>query len=59
LDEAALLPPAEVQERVRVGAEFYAAPGGSSLPDPTAERIDGFGRYGHIYTARLRLGVEL
>jgi hypothetical protein len=48
-----------LQERVRIGAEFYAAPGGSSLPDPTAERVDGFGRYGHLYTARLRLGVEL
>jgi hypothetical protein len=46
-------------DRIRVGGEFYGAPGGSSLPDKDADKLDGLGRYGHIYTARIRLAVEL
>lgn len=45
--------------RIRLGGEFYGAPGGSSRPDPEAERLPGFGRYGHIYTGRLRIAVEI
>lgn len=48
-----------VWDRFRWGAEFYAAPGGHSKPDPETTSIDGFGRYGHIYTGRFRLAVEL
>lgn len=48
-----------VKERFRFGAEFYGAPGGYSIPDPTAQSVQGAARYGHIYTARFRLGVEL
>ncbi len=43
----------------RWGAELYGAPGGHVRPDPTAETLPGFGRYGHLYTARLRVGWEL
>jgi hypothetical protein len=45
-------------DRLRVGAEFYAAPGGHSLPDPDTAK-GGFVRYGNLYTGRLALGVEL
>lgn len=48
-----------VKERLRFGAELYAAPGGSSRPEPDIERAAGFGRYGHLYTARVRLALEL
>lgn len=48
-----------IKERLRIGGEFYAAPGGSSRPDKTVESLKGFGRYGHIYTGRLRVGVEI
>jgi len=47
-----------VGTRFRWGAEFYAAPGGNSRPDPNASQVD-FGRAGHLYTARVRLAVEL
>lgn len=42
----------------RLGAEFYGAPGGYSLPDKTVSSVDKGSRYGHLYTGRLRLGVE-
>jgi hypothetical protein len=45
--------------RFRWGAEFYGAPGGYSLPDPTAATPKRAPQYGHLYTGRLRLGVEL
>ncbi len=48
-----------VKDRFRFGGEFYGAPGGYSIPDPTAANVKGAARYGHIYTARLRFGVEL
>lgn len=44
---------------VRWGAELYAAPGGHSRPDPAADTRKGIGRYGHLYTARVRVGWEL
>lgn len=46
-------------ERLRVGAELYAAPGGYSLPDPNITSVTPASRYGHLYTARMRVGVEL
>jgi hypothetical protein len=45
--------------RFRWGAEFYAAPGGFSRPSEDIDSLPGFGRYGHIYTARFRLAYEL
>ncbi|MEZ4318134.1 MAG: hypothetical protein R3F61_11540 [Myxococcota bacterium] len=48
-----------VKERFRFGAEFYGAPGGYSLPDKSVESVKPAGRYGSIYTARIRLAVEL
>jgi hypothetical protein len=45
-------------KHLRLGAELYAAPGGSTLPDPSAAKLPGYGRYGHLVTARLRVGVE-
>lgn len=46
-------------KRFRLGAEFHAAPGGYSLPDKTVDSVDQAARYGQLYTARIRLGVEL
>ena len=48
-----------VKDRLRLGGEFYAAPGGFSLPDKTVESVSPAGRYGHLYTGRLRIAVEL
>ncbi len=48
-----------VNDWLRLGAEFYGAPGGYSLPDDTVTSVDKGARYGHIYTGRLRVGVEL
>ena len=48
-----------VAERFRWGGEFYGAPGGYSSPDETADNVDKGARYGHLYTARVRLGIEL
>jgi len=50
-------------KRLRTGAEFYAAPGGFSRPagapaDP-ASAPPGFGAYGHLYTIRAKIGLEL
>lgn len=50
-----------VKDRLRLGLEYYGAPGGhrtlSVSGDPA--RDPGFGRYGRLHTARLRIGVEL
>jgi len=47
-----------VDERLRIGAEYYGAPGGHrTLGDATDEA--GFAGYGRIHTLRVRIGVEL
>lgn len=55
-------------ERLRVGGEFYAAPGGYSVPKTSLiddRELDAASRsasghdYGSIYTLRVRIGVEL
>lgn|GEM_PF-779839 len=48
------------KERIRVGAEFYGAPGGYRVPEAAGDitSVDKASRYGRIYTGRLRLGVE-
>jgi hypothetical protein len=48
-----------VAKRLRLGGEFYAAPGGHSNPDPEVESVTPASRYGQLYTARFRLAVEL
>jgi len=48
-----------VADWIRLGGEFYAAPGGYSLPDDEVESLSGMGRYGSLYTARLRVAAEL
>jgi hypothetical protein len=48
-----------IKERFRFGAEFYGASGGFSRPDKEVESVKPASRYGHIYTGRLRLAVEL
>jgi hypothetical protein len=48
-----------VAERFRFGAELYGAPGGYSQPDKDIESVTPASRYGRIYTARIRLAVEL
>ena len=47
-----------VWKRLRIGAEFYGAPGGYSRPDKTITTALPANRYGQLYTARLRLGLE-
>ncbi|MEQ1570578.1 MAG: hypothetical protein ABMA64_33415 [Myxococcota bacterium] len=46
-------------KRLRLGGEFYAAPGGYSLPDENAVSVKPASRYGKIYTGRFRVGVEI
>jgi hypothetical protein len=50
-----------IAKHFRLGAEYYGAFGGYSLPDDTMVRADqaSAARYGHIHTARLRLALEL
>jgi hypothetical protein len=48
-----------VAKRLRLGGEFYAAPGGISLPDNTVTVAKPLSRYGQLYTARFRIAVEL
>lgn len=48
-----------IADRLRLGGEFYAAPGGHSNPDPDAESVTPASRYGQLYTGRFRLAVEL
>lgn len=45
--------------RFRFGGEFYAAPGGYSLPDKEIENVRPASRYGALYTGRFKFGVEL
>lgn len=50
-------------DRIRAGGELYAAPGGFSRPegapaDPEGSP-SGFGAYGRLYTARVKVGLEL
>ena len=45
--------------RFRFGGEFYAAPGGYSLPDKEIENVRPASRYGSIYTGRFKFGIEL
>ncbi|HMV69333.1 MAG TPA: hypothetical protein PKA64_21000 [Myxococcota bacterium] len=47
-----------LMKHLRLAAEFYGAPGGYSTPDKTVESVDQGSRYGHLYTARARIGVE-
>ncbi len=48
-----------VKERFRFGAEFYGASGGYSKPNKEIETNRPARAYGSIYTARIRLAVEL
>lgn len=46
------------EDKIRLGVEYYAAPGGNRTLDG-ASSVDGFGAYGRIHTIRLRVGLEL
>jgi hypothetical protein len=48
-----------IADRLRLGGEFYAAPGGHSNPDPEAESVTPASRYGRLFTGRFRIAVEL
>ena len=48
-----------LNERWRFAGEFYAAPGGYSLPDKSVESVKPGSRYGSLYTGRIRLAIEL
>ncbi|MEQ1507928.1 MAG: hypothetical protein ABMB14_37215 [Myxococcota bacterium] len=48
-----------VGQRFRFGGEFYAAPGGYSLPDKNIDSVKPASRYGQLYTGRLRFAVEM
>jgi hypothetical protein len=48
-----------VAERIRLGGEFYAAPGGYSTPMDDLESVKPASRYGRMYTGRFRIAVEL
>jgi hypothetical protein len=48
-----------VKEKFIVAGELYWAPGGYSMPDPEAFSVEKGTRYGHLLTARLRVGLEL
>ncbi len=48
-----------VAGRLRLGGEFYAAPGGYSTPVDDLENVTPASRYGRIYTGRFRIAVEL
>lgn len=50
---------AQVTDNLRLVLEFYAAPGGYTLPDPNVTTLAGLGRYGRLYTGRARLALEL
>ena len=49
---------ARLTDTILAAAEAYAAPGGYNLPDPNVETIGGRS-YGHLYTLRVRLALEL
>lgn len=46
-------------KHLRLAGEFYGAPGGYSRPDDTASQLTPGSRYGHLYTARIRVAYEL
>jgi hypothetical protein len=48
-----------IKERLRIGAEVFAAPGGHRRLEEDLAPAAGFGRYGHLVTGRLRLALEL
>lgn len=49
-----------IAERLRLGGEFYAAPGGHSNPGgDEVESVTPASRYGQLFTGRFRLAVEL
>lgn len=50
-----------LKDRIRLGAEIYAAPGGHSKPNESVPDVEegAFTRYGNLYTARLRIAYEL
>ncbi len=48
-----------VADKIRLGGEFYAAPGGYSLPDDTVDSVSPASRYGRMFTGRFRLAYEL
>jgi hypothetical protein len=50
-----------VKDRLRLGAEYYGAPGGHRTLSVSGDgaRDPGFGRYGRLHTVRVRIGVEL
>lgn len=50
-----------IEDRLRIGLEYYGAPGGHRTLSVSGEpaRDPGFGRYGRLHTLRLRVGVEL
>ena len=48
-----------VAGKLRLGGEFYAAPGGYVRPDKTIESVSPASRYGQLYTGRFRLAYEL
>ncbi len=45
-------------DHLRIGAEFYGAPGGYSVLDASIVNVDDGSRYGHTYTGRFRIGYE-
>jgi len=47
-----------IWKHLRWSAEFYGAPGGYSMPDKLAPTVGTPASYGHLYTARARLGYE-
>ncbi|MCB9687958.1 MAG: hypothetical protein H6735_23155 [Alphaproteobacteria bacterium] len=48
-----------VADHLRLGGEFYAAPGGYSQPVKDLENVSPASRYGHLYTGRFRIALEL
>lgn len=47
-----------VVDRLRLGAEFYGAPGGYTVVAPGTPNVDDASRYGRTYTGRFRIGYE-
>ena len=48
-----------LNSKLKTVAEFYGAPGGYSMPDPSLSSVKPASRYGHIYTARFRFSWAL
>ena len=51
-----------IKDHIRLGGEFFAAPGGHSLPQKDTSITDvatgAYAAYGHLYTGRLRIAYE-